>query len=114
MLFAILWVLFSLVVAGVAKQTGRNPGVWFFIAFLTSPAIGGLILLIAFLFNGKVVREQPKVVTTGMFSNYLAAYNYVNEYYTIDTDYRAEAASDLFKYATCREDCDKLIAKYVN
>ena len=54
------------------------------------------------------------MVTTGMFSNYLAAYNYVNEHYTIDTDYRAEAASDLFKYATCREDCDKLIAKYVN
>lgn len=65
MLFAILWVLFSLVIAGVAKQTGRNPGAWFFIAFLTSPVIGGLILLIAYLFNGKVVREQPKVVTTG-------------------------------------------------
>lgn len=30
MLFTILWILFSLVVAGVAKQTGRNPGVWFF------------------------------------------------------------------------------------
>jgi hypothetical protein len=26
MLFVILWVLFSLVIAGVAKQTGRNPG----------------------------------------------------------------------------------------
>lgn len=114
MLFWIFYILFCVVIGGIAKHSGRNTGKWFFISLLTSPVIGGMLLTIFWLFKGTLTPEQPKIVTSGMFSNYMAAYVYVTKYYTIDNDHKASAAADLFKYATCRDDCDKLIAKYIN
>lgn len=112
MTFWIFFVLFCVVIGGIAKHSGRNPGKWFFISLLTSPVIGGVLLTIFWLFNGTLQLERLK--TSCMFSNYMAAYSYVSKHYSIDNDHKASAAADLFKYATCRDDCDKLIAKYIN
>lgn len=112
MTFWIFFILFCVVIGGIAKHSGRNPGKWFFISLLTSPVIGGVLLTIFWLFNGTLQLERLK--TSGMFSNYMAAYAYVAKHYSIDNDHKASAAADLFKYATCRDDCDKLIAKYIN
>jgi hypothetical protein len=39
------WIVFSIVVAVLADNRGRNSFIWFFLSIITSPAIAGLLIL---------------------------------------------------------------------
>lgn len=110
-MFVILWILFSALVGAFAKRTGRNPGTWFFIACLTSPGIGAILLLIGWLLNGSVKKEV--VSNHKMFGSYEAAYNYVTNNYNVDMYYRSQVASEIYRLAHNTDDCDKIVANYV-
>ena len=110
-MFVILWILFSALVCAFAKRTGRNPGTWFFIAVLTSPGIGALLLLIGWLMNGSVKKEV--VSNHKMFGSYETAYNYVNDNYNVDMYYRSQVASEIYRLARNTDDCDQIVANYV-
>lgn len=111
-MFVILWILFSALVGACAKRTGRNPGSWFFIALLTSPGIGALLLLIGWLMNG-TVKSAKQPSNRKMFKSYDAAYAYVANNYNVDMYYRSQVASEIYRMARNTDDCDQIVANYV-
>lgn len=111
MMFWIFFGIFSALVGAVAKRTGRNPGVWFFIAFLTSPVIGGLLLLIAWLLNGN---KKPEIsITNRMFDSFADALTFVRANYSTEPGEDIKLASVLLKRAANRNDCDKLAVEHI-
>lgn len=110
-MFWILFFLFCALVGALAKHTGRNMGVWFFIALFTSPVIGGLLLVIVWLCNGKV--EQRSFTGGGMFKTFEEALAFTRANYSLDTGEDYKLASRLFKHAATRNDCDKLAVEHI-
>jgi hypothetical protein len=46
-MFVFLWLLGSMGVAFAAKQSGRNPALWFALSAALSPLVGSVALLLA-------------------------------------------------------------------
>lgn len=111
MTFFVLYTLLSVLVGAAAKHTGRNMGVWFFIAFLTSPGIGTLLLFIVWLLNGTIDRKKSS--TARMFNTFEQALSFVRTNYSLDAGEDYKLASKLLKHASDRNDCDKLAVEHI-
>lgn len=112
MIFWIFYILFCVVIGGIAKHSGRNSGKWFFISLLTSPVIGGVLLTIFWLFNGTLQPEKLK--TGGMFKTFEEALVFARSNYSLDAGEDYKLASKLLKYAACRNDCDRIAVEHID
>lgn len=112
MTFWIFFLLFCFLVGAFAKHTGRSVGLWFFIAFFTSPVIGGVLLLIILLMNGKVKTESAP--TGKMFRTFEEALNFTRDNYDLDAGEDYAIASKLLKQAVDRNDCDRIALSHIN
>lgn len=111
MTFIVFYVLFCALVGAIAKHTGRNMGAWFFIALLTSPGVGILLLLIMWFCNGNI---KPRVqLNGGMFHTFEEALTFTRSNYSLDAGEDYKLASKLLKHAACRNDCDKLAIEHI-
>lgn len=111
MTFFIFFILFCALVGALAKHTGRSAGAWFFIALLTSPVIGGVLLLIVWLLYGKKT-VSPRVAGM-MFHTFEEALNFTRDNYSLDAGEDYKLASKLLKHAVNRNDCDKLAIEHI-
>ena len=59
MIIFALYILLSFLVGACAKRTGRDMSQWVVISVITSPGIGGLLLLIGYVANGKIKPAPP-------------------------------------------------------
>lgn len=111
MTFIMFYLLFCMLVGAIAKHTGRNMGVWFFIALLTSPGFGVILLLVVWLCNGK--KTSQTMTTGGMFHTFEEALSFTRSNYSLDAGEDYKLASKLLKHAACRNDCDKLAIDHI-
>lgn len=57
-MFLVLWIVFTIVIAVGAHQSGRHGGIWGCCAFLFSPLLVGVILLFVVACGGRIKREE--------------------------------------------------------